>query len=165
MKKIDIYSFKIDKKYKASSFKIANYIIYKYTIMNRKINNLMLQCILYYIQISGLKNGIEIINDEFITGDYCPIVKNIYAYYEKYHLRPIDEINICECNIEPNVKKIIDSVIYEKINYRLIDMLKELSGEYTAWYTLKNAKNMSVIPISMIATEEIEILKKYIKKR
>lgn len=134
---------------------VAKYIINKCTLDNYPISNLKLLKILYYIQIAFLqKFGEPCFEDDIQARKFGPVVPQVYRHYRKYSSLPID-IQYSDKDLpkfKETQKKLIDSIIEDKREKYVWDLVTETHEKGSAWHTIyrEGEGNYAIIPLQIL---------------
>lgn len=139
-------------------FAICSYIILKSEQIEKPINNLKLQKILYYSQIEYVKRYNKLLFDEDIEittyGMRIPIVYNRFNQYSSAELSHIiKEVKEYNNNLEKDKVEILNYVINKYKNYLTWDMV-ELNYREQLYSLYKNK-----LPYTIKSKELLELFK------
>lgn len=97
-----------------SALEVAKYVINHEHKMGRKITNLRLQKLLYFVQAKVLvETGEPCFDDKMEAWEYGPVVPIVYDEYKKYGNLPILENQLVSKQIDSKT----ENFIYEILNY------------------------------------------------
>lgn len=142
--------------------KLAKYIINQFDSKRDIITNIILQKILYIIQVRLLKNNREnIISSEFEAWHYGPVIREIYKEYSIFgsfflsvDFNEKEKEEFIEEN--KNVIDIVDSVIKDYVGadaWLLVRLTHEPGG---AWdKTVNEFGKFEVIPLEFIKSDNL----------
>lgn len=109
---------------------IASYIIRKCLKLEKEINNLQLQKLLYYTQAAFLiKVNRPAFNDDIVAWKYGPVVEKVYQEYKCDSNRAIYDFILYKESIADKDRDLIDKVILAKSNYSAFDLVKQTQEE------------------------------------
>jgi len=101
--------------------------------LGRKITNLKLQKILYYIQAQSLKQNNEpLFSNPIEAWRHGPVVRSVYNYYSEYTNRPITELEDPWDNFIEEEKLLMNSVIEKFIDIDEWELVRK-THEETPW--------------------------------
>lgn len=109
---------------------IASYIIRKCLKLEKEINNLQLQKLLYYTQAAFLiKINRPAFNDDIVAWKYGPVVEKVYQEYKCDSNRAIYDFILYKESIADKDKALIDEVILAKVDYSAFELVKQTQEE------------------------------------
>lgn len=109
---------------------IASYIIRKCLKLEKEINNLQLQKILYYTQAAFLvKVNRPAFSDDIVAWKYGPVVKDIYQEYKCNSNRPIYDYIPYDGLIADDHTDLIDEIILAKSDYSAFELVEQTHEE------------------------------------
>lgn len=109
---------------------IASYIIRKCLKLEKEINNLQLQKLLYYTQAAFLiKVNKPAFNDDIVAWKYGPVVEKVYQEYKCDSNRAIYDFILYKESIADKDKALIDEVILAKVDYSAFELVKQTQEE------------------------------------
>ena len=143
---------------KYNVFDIAEYIIYNENKHNRRINNIRLQKLLYFVQLFYCAETDELLFDSEMTawqyGPAVPIIWYKYLHYGSDIIYP--ETNTYNININTDILDFIDEVLFECASKRNTDLIN-ISCSHSLW------KDAYINQHSNIITEYA--IKKFVKEK
>ena len=97
---------------------VAWYLVYYVNSSGRKITNLKLQKILYYIQAQSLKqNKKPLFSNPIEAWRHGPVVREVYSYYREYMNLPItDAFHPTVDDFTEEEKKLMHIVVEKKLH-------------------------------------------------
>lgn len=133
---------------------MAKYIISICEKEKNAITNMQLQKLLYCVQQRFLsETGVPAFDDSIEAWGFGPVVPTAYYRFGTFGVMPITmmypikDLNLCKKD-----KKIIRSVVEEKLALSYWDLIDEITGDGGAWSRVyKNKGNRAVIPNAEIA--------------
>lgn len=109
---------------------IASYIIKKCLKLEKEINNLQLQKLLYYTQAAFLvKVNRPAFTDDIVAWKYGPVVKDIYQEYKCNSNRPIYDYIPYDGLIADDHTDLIDEIILAKSDYSAFELVEQTHEE------------------------------------
>lgn len=109
---------------------IASYIIRKCLKLEKEINNLQLQKLLYYTQAAFLvKVNRPAFTDDIVAWKYGPVVEKVYQEYKCNSNRAIYDFILYKESIADKDKVLIDKVVLAKANYSAFELVKQTQEE------------------------------------
>lgn len=109
---------------------IASYIIRKCLKLEKEINNLQLQKLLYYTQAAFLiKVNRPAFNDDIVAWKYGPVVEKVYQEYKCDSNRAIYDFILYKESIADKDKALIDEVVLAKANYSTFELVRQTQEE------------------------------------
>lgn len=109
---------------------IASYIIRKCLKLEKEINNLQLQKILYYTQAAFLvKVNRPAFSDDIVAWKYGPVVEKVYREYKCNSNRAIYDFILYKESIADKDKVLIDEVVLAKSNYSTFELVRQTQEE------------------------------------
>lgn len=109
---------------------IASYIIRKCLKLEKEINNLQLQKLLYYTQAAFLvKVNRPAFRDDIVAWKYGPVVEKVYQEYKCNSNRAIYDFILYKESIADKDKVLIDEVVLAKANYSTFELVKQTQEE------------------------------------
>ena len=112
----------------------------KYIINNseRRVSNLELQKIIYFIVLKHYKQAGEYLLDEdFEAWIFGAVIPNLYLKYKSYGANSIDKTSE-KIEIEESIRNEIDFVLSKISNYNYWDLVGILHKRGGAWYATYN---------------------------
>lgn len=120
---------------------LSDYIISYFEKRNKKITNLKLQKILYYIQGYCLKNDIIAFKEDIYNWPYGPVVLDSYFEYSNYRGNPISKKTDKEFfSINRNILNIADKILEVCINIPDFELVEKTRSEKPWLTTKRNSK-------------------------
>lgn len=115
---------------------VARCVIEYYHKMNRKITNMPLQKLLFFIEKASLKEtGESMIKEDFYAWRLGPVIPTVYeafAIYTSYNL-PVPKKTQQSVEISPKDQKFIEGVLNDYIDMPVWSIVEE-SHKETPWY-------------------------------
>lgn len=109
---------------------IASYIIRKCLKLEKEINNLQLQKLLYYTQAAFLvKVNRPAFRDDIVAWKYGPVVKDIYQEYKCNSNRPIYDYIPYDGLIADDHTDLINEIILAKSDYSAFELVEQTHEE------------------------------------
>lgn len=145
-----------------TALNIASAVIKRCDEMGRPITNLKLQKVLYYIQISALKQTETVaFEDDIEAWRHGPVVRNVYNKYKRFISSPIESDDpVVQENmlVTPlsDVMPIIDDIVTRTIELGAWELVA-LTHETSPWKGSYRPGFNRVIPISSLREGEVNI--------
>lgn len=133
---------------------VAKYIISICEKEKNAITNMQLQKLLYCVQQRFLsETGVPAFDDSIEAWAFGPVVPTAYYRFGGFGVMPITMTYPTEeLDLSKKDKKIIRSVVKEKLALSLWDLIDEITGDGGAWSRVyKDKGNRAVIPNAEIA--------------
>lgn len=129
---------------------IAKYIVTKCTKENQPINNLQLQCILYFAQVDSLKRTkIPAFSDDIEAWKFGAAIPDVYYNFCGFGALPIISTYKTDYSLKGNFY--LNKIIEEKREMNTWDMLKEIQDPGKAWGKIyEKRKKHEIIPNDLI---------------
>jgi uncharacterized phage-associated protein len=133
-----------------SALEVARYVIDYCFKIGTPISNLKLQKMLYFIQGEFYKvKGMPLFSDDMAAWQFGPVVPSVYYEFCVYAGTPI--LNAYQTEICPEAKTIINSVIKDRKDMPVWQLVNETHAPGTPWFQVYNNQgNRSVIPKELV---------------
>lgn len=140
-----------------TALEIAKYVITKCMKEGEPISNLQLQKILYFLQVSFLRNQQILFDEDFEAWQFGPVIPEIYNRYYTYGGSDIRR-TYNDITIKKDIAERIDPIIERKRKKYPWDLVEETHKKKGAWRRTFDSGYRKVIPKEWIASDDTVML-------